>query len=63
MEALRTALEERTAELAEARQELDRREKALAERRAQIKKTAALGAQLQGIQDLLGELGELDKMA
>jgi hypothetical protein len=32
----------------------------LAQRRAQMQRTAAIGAQLQGIQHLIGELGVID---
>ena len=62
-ETLRRSLSEREAELRESRVRLDEQAHSLQQRKDQLQKTAALGAQLQGIQSMLTELGRLEEAA
>ena len=59
-ERQQVTLMERQAMIELQQGSLDKQAEQLKQRRSQLQKTAALGAQLQGIQSILSELGSLD---
>ena len=56
-EAHRAELEQRDGELAAARGQVEERERKLEQKRSALQQTAALGAQLTSIKNMLDELG------
>ena len=61
MTTARQRLAKQDEQIEQSRLQLEEKARALELRRGQLQKTAALGAQLQGIQSLLTELGQLEE--